>query len=145
MLGRWRQIGSETYYLPESRHSRIFLLLAYSSLVFAGSSVMFAFSPAMRASMPGWAQYVWGGFYLVGGLCGVIGVSTRNPAWGVVSLPLLSAAFALYAYSLLAQYARSRSGIVLIVFFLVLNQTLLSIDRWIGTKLLFKTIQESRE
>lgn len=145
MLGRWQQIGSETYYLPETRHSRVFLLLAYVALIAAGACVMFAFSPAMRGAVPAWAQYVWGSFYLIGGLGGLIGVSTRNPAWGVVTLPLTAAAFALYTYSLFVQYTKSESGIVLVVFFLMLNQTLLAIDRWIGTKLLFQTIQESRE
>jgi hypothetical protein len=145
MLGRWQQLHGETYLLPESQHSRFFLIGYYVAYLVAGPLALFYSSPANTRLFPDWWQYLWGGLFITGGLLCVFGVLRKTPIGGMLGLPLLITASGLYGASLIYRFTAEHNGITLVVAALMFGKCCNLMDRWIGTRNLFQMIQESRD
>jgi hypothetical protein len=135
-----------TFYFTEdsSPKARAILVTYYALFIVAGIIVLSVSSKAIRTGVPDWMQYIWGGFYILGGMICSTGVAKKSLPWGIIGLPLLSSASGIFGVCLYLQFQRAFDGAFLVTGTLLIAQALNLLDRWIGTWRLFGAIQGAR-
>lgn len=133
-------------YLPdENPRWRWVMIVFYLFFIAAGIMIFAVPSHAIRVEVPTWSRYIWAAFFIVGGLLCTFGVFLKNTVGGVIGLPLLSSASALYGVSLCLQYEMGHDGAYLVVGTLLIGLALSLLDRWVGTREVFRAIQGARD
>lgn len=115
--------------------------LYFALFVVAGVSGILAPSRAIQDNVPHWGTYVWGSFYLLGGVVCLIGLIRKTRAGEMIGLPLISSASALYGIAILIQYTTQQDGAYLVVSALLIGQSLNLLERWVDAMKLFRLIQ----
>jgi hypothetical protein len=133
-------------YLPDENPRWRFIMIAfYFCFIVAGVLIFAIPSRAIRVEVPTWSRYLWALFFITGGLLCMVGTSLKTTVGGLIGLPLLSSASALYGVSLCLQYEMGHDGAYLVVGTLLIGLAFSLLDRWVGTREVFRAIQGARD